>query len=193
MKREMLTTVLAGAMLLGGCGGSSTDSPAATEAAAQMQVLYDKENLDPDCAAVVEEYFTAINNQDYEAYKTCIFPVYYEYMEQMLQEHYQYGMEQSFRKRCTGFLTEGHSSYRFTSLQLSYAADESLDSYFSSMKSVFGEDFQQDAEGAMESHHVVLFSLSGQYDNTGEERTLVQDNELIVAKAKSDGRYYVFG
>ena len=45
----------------------------------------------------------------------------------------------------------------------------------------------------MESHHVVLFSLSGQYDNTGEERTLVQDNELIVAKAKSDGRYYVFG
>ena len=43
MKRGMLAAVLAGAMLLGGCGGSSTDSPAATEAAAQMQVLYDKE------------------------------------------------------------------------------------------------------------------------------------------------------
>lgn len=118
MKRGMLAAVLAAALLLGGCGGGSGDStPATKEAAEQMQVLYDKEALDPDCAAVTERYFQAIQDQDFDAYKACIFPVYYEHMEQMLQTNYQYGMEQSFRKRCAGFLGEGHTSYQITSLQ----------------------------------------------------------------------------
>ena len=115
-----------------------------------MQVLYDKEALDPDCAAVTERYFQAIQDQDFDAYKACIFPVYYEHMEQMLQTNYQYGMEQSFRKRCAGFLGEGHASYQITSLQMEYAAEESLDSYFSSMEGIFGAEFQKDIQDAME-------------------------------------------
>lgn len=194
MKRGMLAAVLAAALLLGGCGGGSGDStPATTEAAEQMQVLYDKEALDPDCAAVTERYFQAIQDQDFDAYKACIFPVYYEHMEQMLQTNYQYGMEQSFRKRCAGFLGEGHASYQITSLQMEYAAEESLDSYFSSMESIFGAEFQKDIQDAMEENHVILFTLKVRFDNAGEEQTLVQDNELILAKAKADGTYYVFG
>ena len=57
MKRGMLAAVLAAALLLGGCGGGSSDStPATTEAAEQMQVLYDKEALDPDCGAVLPSH-----------------------------------------------------------------------------------------------------------------------------------------
>lgn len=182
MKRGMLAAVLAAALLLGGCGGGSSDStPATTEAAEQMQVLYDKEALDPDCAAVTERYFQAIQDQDFDAYKACIFPVYYEHMEQ------------SFRKRCAGFLGEGHASYQITSLQMEYAAEESLDSYFSSMEGIFGAEFQKDIQDAMEENHVILFTLKVRFDNAGEEQTLVQDNELILAKAKADGTYYVFG
>ncbi len=45
----------------------------------------------------------------------------------------------------------------------------------------------------MEENHVILFTLKVRFDNAGEEQTLVQDNELILAKAKTDGTYYVFG
>lgn len=189
MKRGILAAALGAALLLGGCGGG--ESASQPEQPAQMQLLYDKETLDPDCAAVAERYFQAIQDQDFEAYKACIFPVYYDYMERMLQENYQYGMEQSFQNRCRGFLGEGHSSYQFTSLQMSYAADESLDAYFTNMEPIFGADFQKDIQGAMEESHVILFSLNARFDSGTEEKTLVQDNELILAKAK--GRYYVFG
>mgnify|MGYP007093362100 FL=1 len=76
---------------------------------------------------------------------------------------------------------------------MEYAAEESLDSYFSSMEGIFGAEFQKDIQDAMEENHVILFTLKVRFDNAGEEQTLVQDNELILAKAKADGTYYVFG
>ena len=64
----------------------------------EYEVEYDEKELDDYCANVIKDYFTAIEYQDYDAYKATLFPFYYETYNSYLKDNYNYGMETSMEQ-----------------------------------------------------------------------------------------------
>ena len=94
--RAILCGVMAIAMTasLAGCG-SSDDSSTAEESS----VVYGnyeieaEDGVDSACADVIKAYFTAIEEQDFDAYKATLYDYYYNVYNDWLQDNQGYGME----------------------------------------------------------------------------------------------------
>lgn len=186
-----LAVFLGTVCLLSGCGEEETPTVDSRGIPLELQLIYDDASVDRACAELISDYFTAIQNKDYDAYSKVIYPAYYSEMEEYLQEKYDYGMEQSFLNRVGMFEITDENNFRFTQIKLDAVTENSLDNYFTQMNTLMGDDFEENIRSGMDEHQILMFSVNAISDDMEQETTVVNNNEMIVVTA--DDQYYLIG
>lgn len=75
---------------------SSSDDSSTADESSVVYGNYEieaEDGVDSACADVIKAYFTAIEEQDFDAYKATLYDYYYNVYSDWLQDNYSYGME----------------------------------------------------------------------------------------------------
>lgn len=190
----MTAAVLGAGCLMTGCndGAESSDSGVDSRGIPlEFQQIYDSTAVEDAHAQLITDYFTAIEQRDFDTYKALIYPQYYDAMEEYLQENYEYGMETSFEKRVGMFEITEENHFRFTQIKFEAMEDDSIDEYLTSMEQIMGSGFEEKMRAGIDSNTVVQFSVNAISDDMEKETTVVDCNEMILIE--SDGKVYLIG
>ncbi len=168
---------------------------------------YDGTEIDDQCAQVISDYFTAIMNQDYDAYKAALDPYYLEVYNSWLNTSFGYGMETSFETMHQNLMDSASKtnedgtvtspeSVQITKITLTPTkADDGEDAavvikdYLAQYDSVIGEGFSDELCKQCDDVVNVTFTMTADCD--GEVRDIMTDMELLMTVA--DGTYRILG
>lgn len=218
-RNAVLSLLLAAGLLTGlaGCSKTEDSSSTASEESAQeessaivtdsnpadmnYQLTYDSEKIPDGLAETIAMYFYAIDTQNYSLYLEQINPVYQEYMENMLQEQYGYGLETSmeqYHQTLTNYA--GTEDYTITGIELGQAEEvlaedfeENTDfvaEYLDLYSGVFGDGFEEDFKEKTDAIYDVAVTMTG---TDGDGNTLTIFDGLEILAAETDGTYGVLG
>jgi hypothetical protein len=175
---------------------SDADTEETTQAAIPQE--YDGSEVDDDCAQLISDYFTAIMNQDYEAYRATLDDYYFSVYNDWLDGNYGYGMETSFETMHQNLLDAADAEdVVVTKLTLSPAEpsedesdiQETIDSYLSQYDEVIGDGFSDALKEQCDDIIDVKFTMTATCD--GEEKEIMTDMELLLTV--TDGVYRILG
>lgn len=164
----------------------------------EYEVEYDKKELNESCANVIKDYFTAIEYQDYDAYKATLFPFYFEIYNNYLKDNYNYGMETSMEQLHQMLLDQAGTEnivISGISVKLAEVTEEDsedtdlAETYLAQYSALLGESFTKEAKANADNIVVVSFTMTGTCD--GEEKTIMENMELLMAE--KDGVYTILG
>lgn len=165
------------------------------------ELIYDSKKVPDGLAQTIALYFYAIDTQNYSLYLEQINSLYQEYMENMLQEEYGYGMETSleqYHQSLTDYA--GTDTFTITGIELAQADEvlaedfeEDTDfvaEYLDIYTQVFGEEFSQKLQEESDAIYDVAVTITGE-DGDGNAITILDGLELLAAE--TDGVYGVMG
>lgn len=162
---------------------------------ADIPLEYDGSEVPDAAAKTIGEYFKAIMNQDYNAYKATLDPYYLEVYNSWLDGSFGYGMETSFETMHQSLMDaasvdeEGNAvtveKMTITKLQLKETAvsedediTEIIDSYLAQYDSVIGEGFTDGLRAQCDDVINVTFTMTADCDGT--ERVIMSDMEVLL-------------
>lgn len=141
----------------------------------------------------LEKYFTALSENDFKTYKSCLSPDYINEMSAYLEENYNYGLETSFDNQRKGLSEKMGGDFRITRLKAEKTAessDDTIKEYFSALNDFFGKDFYSEIKDNVDSFYHMTFYVMA--ENTEQTESLLISGYQIVF-AEKDGNYYTFG
>ena len=137
----------------------------------------------------LEVYFTAFQNRDFDTYKECLFPGYADYMEEYLQNNYEYGLQESFNNQCDNLENMCGGEFTITRLRAVPTGQDNCESFFEVLNETFDEDYYSVVKEEADSLTDLYFSVMA--DAKGEESLIISEFEIVFAE--KDGKYYTFG
>ena len=137
----------------------------------------------------LEVYFTAFQNRDFDTYKECLFPGYADYMEEYLQNNYEYGLQESFNNQCDNLENMSGGEFTITRLRAVPTGQDNCESFFEVLNESFDEDYYSVVKEEADSLTDLYFSVMA--DVKGEESLIISEFEIVFAG--KDGKYYTFG
>lgn len=188
----------------------------ATEAdsSSQADVVYGtydiemEDGIDQACADVIKAYFTAIEEQDFDAYKATLYDYYYNVYNSWLQDNYSYGMETTMEQMHQTLLdSAGGDNLVITGVSVRPSASESVEAatnsegeteatedlptqYLHIYEELLGEGFADEVKKDVTNALVISFTMKGTVDG-GEEKTIMDGYDLMMVE--KDGAYYILG
>ena len=180
----------AAVLLLTGCSAKPTED-AATESD-EMLVVTPDEDFDKNYAEAIKTYFEALENKDFESYKSIAYQPYQEAFDAFLSDN-DSNLEKAFQEVCTEFDEDGYESWKLTELNVKYCEKEDVDNFFSTYEQagIFDEDFSDAARKDAKEIRDIEFTLYALYSGDEEATPVVQSSEMMVIHAQDD-KYYVF-
>lgn len=178
---------------------SSGTSEETTEAAtvegtvqAPIPQEYDGTEVPDAAAQVISDYFTAIMNQDYDAYVETLDPYYFEVYNSWLDGSFGYGMETSFESMHQSLMDSAVTANGdadvtemvITKVQLKESEpaegeDEySVDDYLAQYDNVISEGFAEELKAQCDDVVSVTFTLFADCD--GKELEIMTDMEILL-------------
>lgn len=176
---------------------SAAEITAATEQAPIPQE-YDGSEVDDACAKAISDYFTAIMNQDYEAYKATLDPYYFQVYSDWLDGNFGYGMEISFETMHQNLMDQAGAqnvTIQKVTLHPAEPADgetdiqEAIDDYLADYDSIIGAGFSEELKKQCDELVDIQFTLTADCDGT--EKEIMTDMELLMTV--KDGVYRILG
>lgn len=192
---------------------SAADSTDA-DSSSQADVVYGtyeveaEEGVEQACADVIKAYFTAIEEQDFEAYKATLYDYYYNVYNSWLQDNYDYGMETTMEQMHQTLLDNaGGDNLVITGVSVRPSTTEGVEAttnsegeteatedlptqYLHIYEELLGEGFTDEVKKDVDNALVVAFTMKGTVDG-GEEKTVMEGYDLMMVE--KDGAYYILG
>lgn len=178
------------------------EEPATVQA--DIPLEYNGTDVNEGCADVINKYFTAIINQDYEGYKAAVDPFYFDVYNTWLDGTYGYGMETSFETMHQNLMDSAVSANNgedvknvvITKLSLektyeegSTEKDEAIADYLGRYDEAIGEGFSEEMKNHCDNIFSVKFNMTADCDGT--ELEILKDMELLITE--TDGEYRILG
>lgn len=168
-----------------------------------IPIEYDDSDVENDCAEVINKYFTAVINQDYESYKSTLDPYYFDVYNTWLDGTYGYGMETSFETLHQNLMDAAVTANGgndvtnvvITGMKLSKIVSEGeegselITEYLGSYDSVIGEGFSDELKKQCDDIVSVKFTMTADCDGT--ELEILTEMELLMTV--TDGEYRILG
>lgn len=162
---------------------------------------YEGTDVHDNCADTINKYFTAVINQDYESYKSCLDPYYFDVYNTWLDGNYGYGMETSFETMHQNLMDSAVSANNgedvkdvvITKLKLSKttAAEgeeegDAIADYLAQYDSVIGEGFSDELKKQCDDIISVTFTMTADCDGT--ELEILQEMEILMTVSGDEYR-----
>lgn len=175
------------------------------------KLYYDNTAVSDEIMLTLESYFKSYASNDFEAYKSCIFPGYAEHMEAFLQRDYSYGLDSSFQKQCDSLSAQAGDNFTITRIRAVPAGvddaemveaheheattqyfdlEHEIKSYLGRYDSFFDTDYYKEVSDLTSDFHYLTFSVIAA-DSEGNETKIVDGYRILFAGL--NGRYYTFG
>ncbi|MGN0583898.1 MAG: hypothetical protein ACI4JD_00445 [Ruminococcus sp.] len=182
------------------------ETEAETEPATVQESIpleYDDSDVENDCADVINKYFTAVINQDYESYKSTLDPYYFDVYNTWLDGSYGYGMETSFETLHQNLMDAAVTANGgndvtdvvITNLKLSGMVSEGeegaelVTEYLGRYDSIIGEGFTDELKKQCDDIVDVKFTMTADCDGT--ELEILTEMELLMTV--TGGEYRILG
>lgn len=189
---------------------SSSDDSSTADESSVVYGNYEieaEDGVDSACADVIKAYFTAIEEQDFDAYKATLYDYYYNVYNDWLQDNQGYGMETTMEQMHQSLLdSAGGDHLVVTGITVKLAtaegnADEAEATtegetedlptqYLGIYEQILGEGFADEVKKDVDKAFVISFTMKGTVDG-GEEKTIMDGYDLMMVE--KDGAYYVLG
>lgn len=160
------------------------------------KLYYDDSVFSDKLALSLDKYFKSLHDEDYETYKSCLFPSYLNNMETYLQKDFEYGMDTSFANQCARLKAQSAENYTITRIKIDKPKTEEgsteedyFSSFFGKLGECFGTDYYQEVKDTTDNLYEVMFTIMAEYD--GAETIILSDMKIVVAE--KDGVFYNFG
>lgn len=160
-----------------------------------------EEGFDEDYIPVLKSYFTAIEKQDYEAYKATVYPPFFEKLtEYYKQQSPAKTMEEVFAGLHKQFDEDGYDGWTLTNLVLSYyknkqgvSSENDASDFLEAFKKggMIDDKFIEETKKAAKDMKDVRFSVYALY--TGDEEAVPAVNGREILVLKTDDGTFLFG
>ncbi|MBQ8297956.1 MAG: hypothetical protein IJX77_09265 [Ruminococcus sp.] len=160
-----------------------------TVSAGGIKLYYDPDDVSAEIMALLEKYFVAYSQSDYETYTECVYPDYITKMSEYLEKDFGYGLEQSFETQCENLRTNAGGDFTVTRIKTELPEESGMDDFFASLDEVFGEGFYDSVKADSDALYDVMFYVMAEAN--GEETLLISEFEIVFAE--KDGKFYTFG
>ena len=179
---------------------TEADTEDATEAETEQATIqapipqeYDGTEVPDAAAQVISDYFTAIMNQDYNAYKACLDPYYFEVYNSWLDGSFGYGMETSFEgvhQNVMNAAVSANGEQAVTDIAVTKLVlaenqpdegeemDDIIDSYLAMYDNAIGEGFTEEIRAQCDDIITVKFTMFADCD--GKELEIMTEMEMIM-------------
>lgn len=141
----------------------------------------------------LEKYFESYAENDFEKFKSCLYPAYIDEMEVFLEKDYSYGLDQSFQNQRESLTEKMGGEFKITRLKAEKTSDnpeELIEEFFESFNDIFETDFYTEVKNNADNFYYMTFFVMAE-NSENEESMLLSEYEIVFAE--KDGAYYTFG
>lgn len=153
------------------------------------KLYYSSDEFSPELMAVLEKYFIAFSEGDYESYEQCVQSDYIDAMNTYLEADYGYDLETSFQNQCDSLKENAGGDYKITRIKAELPEEDGTEAYLNTLGDIFETDFYDIIQENSDELHDVIFYVMTETD--GEEILLLSEFEIVFAE--KDGQFYTFG
>ena len=157
------------------------------------KLYFSDDDYPKDLVLTLEKYFIAFAENDFEKFKSCLYPLYVDEMTAFLEENYSYGLEKSFETQRESLTTKAGENFKITRLRLEKTEGDStelIQDFFTSFDETFEKDFYDTVKNDTDNfYHVTFYVMAENEEN--EEILMLSGYEIVIAE--KDGVYYTFG
>lgn len=182
-----------------------------------VKLYYDESVYPTDLALTMERYFLTFQNDDFDGYKSLIYPDYAERYGKYLEREYDYGLDGSFGLRRDSLRDiiagevmmnmdggeEPTGDFKVTRIKIEPVevneedTDETIvKSFFSTYDDIFGTPYFDLVNSDVDGFRIFCFYVFAEGED-GREHALIGGDEVNqgprVVFAEKDGKYYTFG
>ena len=158
------------------------------------KLYFNEDDYPKDLILTFEKYFRSFTENDFETFKSCLYPAYIDNMTAFLEENYSYGLEKSFENQCKS-LTGGYN-FRITSLRIKKTdgdSEEFIEEFFTSFDETFEKDFYMEVKNNTDKLYHMIFDLMADDEDDEENKEYLLLSKYEIVFAEKDGVYYTFG
>lgn len=141
----------------------------------------------------LEKYFRSLAENDFEKFKSCLYPSYVDEMTAFLEKNYSYGLDKSFANQRENLTEKAGGEFKITRLRAEKTADNTDDivqEFFTSFNEIFEKDFYTEVKNDVDNfYYMTFYVMAENFENT--EILLLSEYEIVFAE--KDGVYYTFG
>lgn len=160
-----------------------------TVSANGTKLYYSPDEFSSDIMAVLEKYFIAFSQGDYESYAECVYPEYITEMNEFLEADYGYDLSESFSNQCESLKDNAGGEYTVTRIKAELPEEDGAEDYLTQLGEIFETDFYNNVKNDCDALHDMIFYVMVEAD--GEETLLLSEFEIVFAE--KDGKFYTFG
>lgn len=157
------------------------------------KLYFNDDEYPKELILTLEKYFESLAENDFEKFKSCLYPAYIDEMTAFLEENYSYGLDKSFQNQRENLTQKMGGDFKITRLRAEKTAentDETIEEFFTSFNETFEKDFYTEVKNDVDNfYHMTFYVMAENSEN--EEILLLSEYEIIFAE--KDGVYYTLG
>ena len=157
------------------------------------KLYFNDDEYPKDLILTLEKYFISFADNDFEKFKSCLYPAYIDNMTAFLEENYSYGLEESFKNQRESLTLKAGDDFKITRLRIEKTDGDStefIEDFFTSFDESFEKDFYDEVKNSTDNLYHITFYVMAE-NSEKEEVLLLSGYEIVVAE--KDGVYYTFG
>lgn len=154
------------------------------------KLYYNESEYSTELILTLEKYFKSFEENNYENYKSCLYPSYIDEMNGYLKENYDYDLETSFKNQRESLSEKMGGDFKVTRIKVEKTESDSVESYFEPLDETFGKDYYDEIKDSVDNLHYIKFYVMAE-NSEKTESLLVGGFEIVFAE--KDGKYYTFG
>ena len=157
------------------------------------KLYFNDDEYPKELILTLEKYFISFADNDFEKFKSCLYPAYIDNMTAFLEENYSYGLEESFKNQRESLTLKAGDDFKITRLRIEKTDGDStefIEDFFTSFDESFEKDFYDEVKNSTDNLYHITFYVMAE-NSEKEEVLLLSGYEIVVAE--KDGVYYTFG
>lgn len=156
------------------------------------KLYFNDDEYPKELILTLEKYFRSFAENDFEKFKSCLYPAYVDEMTDFLEKNYSYGLDKSFENQRESLTEKTGGDFKITRLRAEKTADnsdETIKEFFTSFNETFEKDFYTEVKNNIDNfYHITFYVMAENSEN--EEILLLSEYEIVFAE--KDGVYYTF-
>lgn len=157
------------------------------------KLYFNDDEFPKELIFALEKYFEAFAENDFEKFKSCLYPLYIDEMTDFLEENYSYGLETSFENQRETLTEKMDGDFTITRLRAEKTDDDTeelTEEFFTSFDEIFESGFYDEVKSNVDNFYYMTFYVMAA-NSENEEVLLLSEYEIVFAE--KDGVYYTFG